>query len=61
MAQPAYTLRAKTGRKDEQERDIMVTVGVAFPFKRGDGFMLNINTLPVPFDGSLMMVPPKED
>lgn len=58
---PAYTVRAKTGRKDESDRDIFVTVGAAWPFGSGEGFNVRRNMLPVGFDGTLMLVPPKEE
>ena len=58
---PGYTVRAKTGRKDESDRDIFVTVGAAWPFGSGDGFNVRLNMLPVNFDGTLMLVPPKEE
>ena len=56
-----YTVRAKTGRKDESDRDIFVTVGAAWPFGSGDGFTVRLNTLPVNVDGTLMLVPPKQE
>ena len=58
---PAYNVRAKTGRKDENDRDIFVTVGAAWPFGSGEGFNIKVNMLPINFDGQLMLVPPKED
>jgi hypothetical protein len=58
---PSYTVRAKTGRKDESDRDIFVTVGAAWPFGSGEGFNVRINMLPVNFDGTLMLVPPKDE
>lgn len=59
---PAYNVRAKTGRKDENDRDIFVTVGAAWPFGSGEGFNVRINMLPINFDGQLiMLVPPKEE
>ena len=56
-----YNVRAKTGRKDEGGSDIFVTVGAAWPFNSGDGFNVKINTLPIGFDGTLMLVLPKEE
>jgi hypothetical protein len=58
---PNYTVRAKTGRKDESDRDIFVTVGAAWPFGSGEGFNVRINMLPVNFDGTLMLIPPKDE
>jgi hypothetical protein len=58
---PAYTVRAKTGRKDGDGKDIFVTVGAAWPFGSGEGFNVRINMLPVAFDGTLMLIPPKDE
>ena len=57
---PAYNVRAKTGRKDGEGKDIFTTVGAAWPFKQGDGLNVRINLLPVNFDGQLMLVPPRD-
>jgi hypothetical protein len=58
---PAYTVRAKTGRKDGEGKDIFTTVGAAWPFGNGDGFNIKVNMLPINFDGQLMLIPPKEE
>jgi hypothetical protein len=60
-AKPAFMVRAKTGRQDAQERDIFVTVGAAWPWERGNGYNVKIDTLPVAFDGYLLLAEPKED
>jgi hypothetical protein len=54
-------VRANTGQKDGEGRDIFTTVGAAWPFNQGDGLNVRINLLPVSFDGQLMLVPPKDD
>lgn len=54
---PAYTVRAKTGRKDGEGNDIFATVGAAWPFNSGEGFNVRIGMLPVNFDGTLMLIP----
>lgn len=58
---PSYTVRAKTGRKDGDGKDIFTTVGAAWPFGSGEGFNVRINMLPVNFDGTLMLIPPKDE
>jgi hypothetical protein len=58
---PIYNVRAKTGQKDGDGRDIFTTVGAAWPFNQGDGLNVRINLLPVNFDGQLMLVPPKDE
>ena len=60
-SRPLYNVRAKTGRKDDSGNDIFTTVGAAWPFNQGDGLNVRINMLPVNFDGTLMLVPPKEE
>ena len=58
---PTFNVRAKTGRKTEGGDDIFTTVGAAWEFKNGTGYSVKINSLPVPFDGTLIMVEPKDD
>jgi hypothetical protein len=58
---PAFNVRAKTGRKDDQDRDIFITVGGAWPFKNGAGYSVKINSLPVPFDGFLILSEPVQE
>jgi hypothetical protein len=56
---PIYNVRAKTGQTDGEGRNIFTTVGAAWPFNQGDGLNVRINMLPVNFDGTLMLVPPR--
>jgi hypothetical protein len=58
---PSFIVKAKTGRKDDQDRDIFVTCGAAWPFNNGNGYSVKINSLPVPFDGFLILTEPQED
>ena len=58
---PVYNVRAKTGQKDGEGRDVFTTVGAAWPFNQGDGLNVRINLLPINFDGQLMLVPPKDE
>ena len=60
-SRPLYNVRAKTGRKDEHDKDIFMTVGAAWSFNSGDGLNVKIDALPVNFDGFLMLVPPKDE
>lgn len=60
-SKPSFNIRAKTGRKDGEGNDIFMTVGAAWPFQNGTGFNIKVNSLPVPFDGTLMMVEPRDD
>jgi hypothetical protein len=58
---PDYNVRARTGRKDDQDKDIFMTAGVAWEFKSGRGVNIQINALPIGFDGYLMVVPVPTD
>lgn len=57
---PLYNVRAKV-REDNDGNAIFATVGAAWPFNQGDGLNVRINMLPVNFDGTLMLVPPKDE
>jgi hypothetical protein len=59
-SRPLYNVRAKTGRKDGEGKDIFTTVGAAWSFESGDGLNVRLNMLPINFDGHLMLVPPKD-
>jgi hypothetical protein len=58
---PAYIVRAKTGRQDGDGKDIFVSVGAAWHWQNGSGFNVKIDTLPVAFDGYLLLAEPKDD
>ena len=60
-SKPSHNVRARTGRKDDRDNDILVTVGAAWPHQNGNGFNLQVNTLPVGFDGFLMIVERRDD
>lgn len=60
-SRPAFSVRAKTGRKDDQDKDIFVTVGAAWKWQNGTGYNLKIDTLPVAFDGYLLLTEPKDE
>jgi hypothetical protein len=59
--QPTHTVRAKTGRKDDDGNDIFFQVGVAWPFANGKGFSMKVNALPVGFDGNLLLTENKDE
>jgi hypothetical protein len=59
--QPTHIVKARTGRKDERDNDILQGVGVAWPFQNGEGFSIQLNNLPIGFDGFLMLSARKED
>ena len=53
---PVFRARAKTDPKE----GFMVTIGAAWPFKEGGGYVVRLETIPVNWDGSFILVPPKE-
>jgi len=57
--QPTHTVSAKAGRTDGEGKNIYVNCGAGWETERG--IALRINSLPVPFDGSLYVNPIKED
>jgi len=58
---PTHNVRAKTGRKDDKGEDIFFTVGAAWPFRNGDGYSLKLGSLPIGFDGTLLLSPIKDE
>lgn len=58
MAKPTHAVRAKTGRKDNEQKDVFMTVGAAWESDRG--ILVRVNCLPVPFDGALYVNPVRE-
>ena len=53
---PQFIIRAR----QEPESEYMTTVGSAWKFKKGDGYVVKIHSMPVNWDGSFIMVPPYE-
>jgi hypothetical protein len=53
---PAYNVRAR----QEPKSDYLTTVGSAWKFKEGDGYVVRIHSLPVDWDGSFILVKPLE-
>ena len=54
---PVYIARAK----QTPDSDVMVTIGAAWPFNEGDGLVVKLQLLPTQFDGSFVLLPPKDD
>ncbi|MDP2367255.1 hypothetical protein [Rhodoferax sp.] len=54
---PQYIARAK----QDPEKDFMVTIGAAFPFNNGDGFVVKLSMTPTSWNGDFILVPPKAD
>lgn len=53
---PAFVARAR----QVPDKDFMVTIGAAWPFKDGEGFVVKLQQTPIAWDGSFLLVPPKE-
>ena len=51
---PVYVVRAR----QEPDSDYLTTVGSAWKFKKGDGYVLRIHSMPVKWDGSFILVSP---
>jgi len=54
---PVFNVRAK----QEPDSEHMTTIGAAWEFKQGDGYVVKIKNLPVNWDGSFILVPPKDE
>ena len=54
---PAYIARSKVS----DDSDAMQSIGAAWPFKEGDGWVVKLNALPIDWDGTLILVKPKAD
>ena len=39
----------------------MITIGAALKFKQGEGFVVKLHSVPVNWDGSIVLVPPKDE
>ena len=53
---PVFNARAKKG----PESEYMTTIGAAWAFKEGEGYVVRLESLPVNWDGSFILVPPRE-
>ena len=56
-SRPQYIVRAR----QDPDNDYMQTVGAAWCFKEGDGYVVKIHSLPVNWNGDLILVVPKDD
>lgn len=59
--QPTHNVRARTGRKNDRGDDILQTIGVAWKHRSGDGFNLQLNGLPIGFDGFLLVIERRDE
>ena len=56
-SKPQYIARAKTN----DDPDYMQTIGAAWNFKEGDGWVVKLQVVPTNWDGSFILVKPKEE
>ena len=61
MSKPKYIARATVVKSEDGKDDIVRTIGAAFPFNKGDGYVVNLNTVPTNWDGSFILVTPQEE
>jgi hypothetical protein len=54
---PVFNVRAR----QEPDSEYMTTIGAAWRFKQGEGYVVRLQTIPVNWDGSCVLVPPKDD
>ena len=56
-SRPTYIARAR----QTPDSEYMNTIGAAWPFEQGDGLVVKLQMTPTNWDGSFVLVPPKED
>lgn len=54
---PTYNVRAR----QEPDSEYMMTIGVAWPFRNGDGYVVKLRATPTNWDGTFILVPPQDD
>jgi hypothetical protein len=53
---PVFNARAK----QEPDSEYMQTIGAAWTFKEGEGYVVRLTSIPTQWDGSFILVPPKD-
>jgi hypothetical protein len=56
-SRPTYVARAK----QSPDSEMMTTIGAAWPFNEGDGMVVRLQMTPTNWDGSFILVPPKDE
>lgn len=54
---PAMIARAR----QDPDNEHMVTIGAVWPFNNSEGYVVKLHTLPVNWDGSFILISPKEE
>jgi hypothetical protein len=47
--------------RNNGKKAVWSRIGAAWPHKEGSGFNIELETLPINFDGRLVLMPPKEE
>lgn len=54
-SKPQYIVRAR----QTPDSDFMITIGAAWEFKDGDGFVVRVDMLPTKWNGTMLLTPNK--
>lgn len=54
---PVFTVRAK----QHPDSEYLTTIGSAWKFKKNEGYVVRIHSMPVSWDGSFILVPALEN
>jgi len=54
---PVFNVRVR----QEPDSEYMTTIGAAWKFKKGEGYVVKLHSIPVNWDGSIVLVPAKEE
>ena len=57
-SKPAFTVRVNVGDDDNK---FFVNIGAAWKWKNGEGYVLKLHSMPLNWDGSAILVPPKDE
>jgi hypothetical protein len=47
--------------REKGKKDLLPRIGAAWKHQKGDGISLRIQTMPLNFDGNIVLFPPKSD
>lgn len=58
---PDFVARAVVQKaKNQNEKDFFQTIGAAWQRQNGEGFTVKLQTVPVQWDGSFVLMPPRD-
>jgi hypothetical protein len=61
MSKKQPTLIAYTVREREGQKAVWTRIGAAWPHSNGNGFSIQLEALPLNFDGRIVLAEPKAD